>query len=143
MKKATKRFAVEIEENLPTIKGNFQRLEQVIINLIENACQALRDNEQGILISTSFDADHDCVEVKVRDEGAGITPENLARIKDPFFTTKRDAGGTGLGLSISATIIADHQGSLTITSERGKGTTVTICLPVIPRASGPQAKQDP
>lgn len=143
IKKATKRLTVEIEENLPTIKGNFQRLEQVMINLIQNACQALQDNEQGILITTSFDQERDYVEVKVRDDGAGIELENLARIKDPFFTTKRGAGGMGLGLSISATIIEDHQGSLTITSERWKGTTATICLPVIPREGGPQAKQDP
>jgi len=143
IKKATKKLTVEIEENLPMIKGNFQRLEQVIINLIENACQALQDNEQGILITTSFNADRDCVEVKVRDEGTGIAPENIARIKDPFFTTKRGAGGIGLGLSISATIIEDHQGSLAIASEREKGTTSTICLPIIPRESRPQAKQDP
>ena len=133
IKKATKRLSVEIEENLPPIKGNFQRLEQVMINLIQNACQALRDNEQGILITTSFDQERGYVEVKIRDEGAGIVPANLAQIKNPFFTTKRGAGGTGLGLSISATIIEDHQGSLAIASERGKGTTATICLPVIPR----------
>ncbi len=143
IKKATKRLKVEIEENLPTIKGNFQRLEQVMINLIENACQALQDNEQGILITTSFHQEFDCIEVKIRDEGTGIAPENLARIKDPFFTTKRDAGGIGLGLSISYTIIEDHQGTLSITSERGKGTMATICLPVIPRESKVQSKQDP
>jgi len=56
IKKATKRLTVEIEENLPTIKGDFQRLEQVMVNLIQNACQALQDNEQGILITTSFNA---------------------------------------------------------------------------------------
>ncbi|HEC60650.1 MAG TPA: HAMP domain-containing protein [bacterium] len=143
IKKATKRFSFEIEENLPMIKGNFQRLEQVMINLIQNACQALQNNEQGILITTSFAAGRDCVEVKVRDEGAGIAPDNLTRIKDPFFTTKRVDGGMGLGLSISATIIEDHQGSLTIASERGKGTTASICLPVIPGESGSRTKQDP
>ena len=92
-----------------------------------------QDNEQGILITTSFAADRNRVEVKVRDDGAGIAPENLVRIKDPFFTTKRGTDGMGLGLPISATIIEDHHGSLNITSERGKGTTATISLPVIPR----------
>jgi polar amino acid transport system substrate-binding protein len=68
--------------------------------------------------------------VRVRDEGAGIPPERLPHVMDPFFTTKRPSGGTGLGLSVSASIIKDHGGSLSFASAVGSGTTVTLRLPV-------------
>ena len=64
-----------------------------------------------------------------KDEGAGISLENLKHIMDPFFTTKRDSGGTGLGLAISYNIIKDHGGDLTIESEPGRGTIATVSLP--------------
>jgi polar amino acid transport system substrate-binding protein len=65
----------------------------------------------------------------VKDEGAGISPENLKHIMTPFFTTKRDSGGTGLGLAISYNIIKDHGGDLSFESEPGKGTIATVSLP--------------
>ena len=67
---------------------------------------------------------------RLRDEGSGISPENLARLTDPFFTTKRDMGGTGLGLSVSAGIVKEHGGTLEFDSPPGGGTTVTLALPV-------------
>ena len=67
--------------------------------------------------------------IEVVDNGAGMPPEVLQRIKDPFFTTKRDSGGTGLGLSISDGIIQDHKGTMEFFSKPGKGTTVRISLP--------------
>jgi polar amino acid transport system substrate-binding protein len=69
--------------------------------------------------------------VKVQDEGVGIAPEALPHITDPFFTTKSDSGGIGLGLSISSRIIKEHGGTLTFTSEPGRGTTAEIILPVL------------
>jgi polar amino acid transport system substrate-binding protein len=69
--------------------------------------------------------------VEVRDEGIGISPENLKHIVDPFYTTKRDSGGTGLGLSISYNIVKAHGGDLNFTSEQGKGTTVILTLPAL------------
>ena len=66
---------------------------------------------------------------RLRDEGSGISPENLARLTDPFFTTKRDIGGTGLGLSVSAGIVKEHGGTLEFASPPGGGTTVTLALP--------------
>ncbi len=130
VKKSTDRFFVEHGNNLPMVKGNFQNLEQVVINLLTNACQALPDKEKGLFVSTRYDEKEEKIIVEVRDEGIGISPNSLERIMDPFFTTKRESGGTGLGLSISYNIIKDHGGDLKITSESEKGTRAIITLPV-------------
>jgi polar amino acid transport system substrate-binding protein len=102
----------------------------VIINLIQNACQAIKDTEKGLFVSTAFDKDSAAVVVIVRDEGIGIPPEILPHIKDPFFTTKHDEGGVGLGLSISSRIIEEHGGTMDFTSESDSGTTAEIILPI-------------
>jgi PAS domain S-box-containing protein len=128
--KSTSHFSVQYGEVLPMLKGNFHRLEQVMINLIQNSCQALPDIRKGISLSTSYDEKISSIVVKVQDEGIGISPEVLSHITDSFFTTKSDSGGIGLGLSISSRIIKEHGGTLTFTSEPGKGTTAEIILPV-------------
>ena len=128
--KATTHFSVEYGDLLPPLKGNFQRFEQVIINLIQNACQALPNTQRSIFLSTFYDEKRGCVIVKVQDEGMGISADILPRIAEPFFTTKHDFGGLGLGLSISSRIVKEHGGILNFTSEQGKGTTVEIVLPV-------------
>jgi PAS domain S-box-containing protein len=128
VKQSTDRFSVRADEHLPLIKGNFQRLEQVVINLVQNACQALPDRTKGITLSTLRDGDH--VFLRVQDEGVGIAPEDLSRITDPFFSTKHDCGGVGLGLAISSTIVKQHGGTLHFVSEPGKGTMAEVILPV-------------
>jgi len=128
--KATTHFSVEYGSELPPIKGNVQRFEQVIINLIQNACQALPDARRGIFLSTSHDEKRQTIIVNVRDEGMGIPADVLPHIAEPFFTTKRDFGSLGLGLSISHRIVKEHGGSLNFTSEQAKGTTAEIVLPV-------------
>ena len=130
IKNSTNRFSIEYGNNLPSVKGNFQRLEQVIINLVQNACQALPDAQKGILVSVKFDKEKSDIVVSVRDEGTGIPPETLYHITDPFFTTKHDSGGVGLGLSISSKIIEEHGGRMHFDSEIGAGTTIEIILPV-------------
>jgi polar amino acid transport system substrate-binding protein len=110
-----------------------QRLEQVVVNLIQNACQALRARDEAVHVSTSYDRKSQHVNITVSDKGMGIVEEDLLRIKDPFFTTKREAGGTGLGLSISSAIINEHSGRLEIDSLKGEGTTASIILPVAGR----------
>jgi PAS domain S-box-containing protein len=130
IKKSTHRFHADYEEEIPGIPGNFQRLEQVIVNLIENSCQALQNREQAIEISTRFDRSAKMVKIQVKDEGMGMTAETIDKITNPFFTTKRDSGGTGLGLSISARIVEDHHGVLTFASSPGLGTTAVVMLPV-------------
>ena len=131
--KSSNHFEVHYGPDLPNIKGNAQRIEQVVINLILNACQALDNPEQAITVSTRYDADKGIVALEVRDAGKGIDAEHLPRLTDPFFTTKRELGGTGLGLSVSAGIAQEHGGSLQFDSTPGKGTTVTLSLPVVRR----------
>lgn len=128
--KATNNFSYQLGEGLPVIYGNSQRLERVFINLIENACQALTNNIQGIFISTMYDITASQVLIKVKDEGRGIDEKNLKYITDPFFTTRRESGGIGLGLSISLQIIQEHGGTMKFESTPGEGTTVFVQLPV-------------
>jgi len=130
VRKATHRFAADYGDNLPQVSGNGLRIEQVIVNLLINACQALPSPERGIYLKTSFDQAAGLVRLAVRDEGTGIAPEFMNRLTDPFFTTRREIGGTGLGLSISAGIVQEHGGSLSFDSPPGCGTTATLTLAV-------------
>lgn len=130
IRKATNGFTARYAEDLPRVRGNAQRIEQVIVNLVLNACQALPDAQRGITLATSHDREKGCVLLRVSDQGVGIAPEHLSHLTDPFFTTKREDGGTGLGLSVSAGIVKEHGGSLTFDSAPGAGTTVTLALPV-------------
>uniref|UniRef100_A0A831XE68 histidine kinase n=1 Tax=Geobacter metallireducens TaxID=28232 RepID=A0A831XE68_GEOME len=130
LRKATTRFTARYAPDLPQVLGNAQRIEQVVVNLVLNACQALPDPSRGIELETSFDPEGGRVILRVRDEGCGIAPEHLSRLTDPFFTTKRESGGTGLGLSVSARIVKEHGGTLSFESTVGEGTTVTLSLPV-------------
>ena len=131
--KSTRRFSLECGEGIPPFQGNFQKMEQVVVNLITNACQALPDMDKAVRVKTEYDAKTKRIRLTVADEGEGISPENLSKIMDPFFTTKRDSGGTGLGLSVSFSIIEDHQGFLEFSSTEGEGTTAIISLPVLQR----------
>lgn len=127
--KFTENFHVVCSNEIPVIKGNEQKIEQVIVNLIMNAVQALNDGSRGVWVSTVYDPDEKAVVIKVRDEGAGMPDAVLERVTEPFFTTKSGTGGTGLGLSISYSIIKEHNGSLEFSSRPGEGTTVTVRLP--------------
>ena len=127
--KSTNNFTVDYAEDLPDIKGNPQKLGQVFINLLQNACQALPDKTRGIHIKSFFEAERNTVVVEIEDEGTGIPEALQEKIRDPFFTTKR-AEGTGLGLSVSSAIIHDHNGSLHFYSEEQNGTCAQIVLPV-------------
>ncbi len=138
--KSTRLFSVQYNDRLPTVRGNFQQLEQVVINLLENSCQALPDMDRAITVSTSSTAP--CQEarkvcIQIRDQGVGIAPEHLSQIKNPFFTTNREKGGTGLGLSISSRLVDDHNGVLEFQSTPGEGTTTTVLLPAEPGIEGP------
>jgi len=117
-------------QELPAIRGNSQRVEQVIVNLLLNACQALEGKGKRIALATSFESARGVVLLTVHDEGRGIAAQDLPRLTDPFFTTKREEGGTGLGLSVSAGIVKEHGGSLSFGSPPGQGTTVTLALPI-------------
>ncbi|MFC1735284.1 sensor histidine kinase [Candidatus Hydrogenedentota bacterium] len=126
---STKSFAINSVQQLPKVKGNYRRLEQVIVNLLRNSCEALSSNEEEVAVSTSFDEHSNKVVIEVADKGKGIPPEALPHIMDPFFTMKREQGGTGLGLSIASGIVMEHGGTLSFVSEVDAGTTAKLELP--------------
>jgi signal transduction histidine kinase len=129
IKSKTDHFSVEFGKDLPNFRGSSQRIEQVVINLILNACEALRNRNEGIAVTTSYDPASAHIILEIRDQGIGIREEDLPHICDPFFSTKSDLGGTGLGLSISSKIIDDHGGAITFHSCPGGGTTAIVMLP--------------
>jgi len=128
--KSTRHFSVKYAEDIPIFKGNFQRIEQVVINLIQNACQALQDNSKGIIVSTSYQKTQNRIVLTVKDEGIGIADKSLPFIMNPFFTTKRTSGGTGLGLSVSSKIIKEHGGIIEVDSKKGVGTIFNVLIPL-------------
>jgi len=134
-----KYLRVEIEknydENLPVVEGNFANLGQVFINVIKNALQALPNGVGRIILTTSYDSGKDSVAIECRDTGKGIPARHLKDIFKPFFTTKGVGEGTGLGLYISHEIVKKHGGSIDVTSEEGRGTSLTIELPCHRRES--------
>ncbi len=132
IKKHTRHFTVLYAQDLPPIQGIYQRLEQVLINLIQNACQALNNPKDSITVRTYHDLEQQAVCVEITDTGIGIEAEDLLHVTDPFFTTKRSSGGSGLGLSISSSIMKEHHGSLTFESQPGQGTTALVSLSVNP-----------
>jgi len=114
---------------IPLVKCYPQRINQVFMNILINAAQAIEDKGQ-IRISTRADNGH--VDIRISDTGKGIPPEVLPKIFDPFFTTKEVGKGTGLGLSMAHNIIQKHKGTIDVESEVGKGTTVIIRLQTDP-----------
>jgi PAS domain S-box-containing protein len=108
------------------VRGNNGKLHQAVLNLLANAIDAISEEGQ-ITIETKFIKDE--LTITIGDNGCGIPPENLNKVMDPFYTTKPPGVGTGLGLSITHSIIQEHDGSLTITSELDEGTQVAISLP--------------
>ncbi len=130
IKKSTTDFKVKFAPKLPEFQGNFQQLEQLLINLITNSCEALSKKEKQLHITTFWNRESNQVGFSVMDNGDGITKDDMKHIIDPFFTTKREIGGTGLGLSIAYNIIKDHGGELHLDSRLGFGTTATITIPL-------------
>jgi PAS domain S-box-containing protein len=127
---------VEVVQNLaadtPTIYADRQKLRQVFLNLLTNACDAMA---QGGTLTlrigpTTLPSGGRAVQIEFVDTGIGIPKDHLDRVMDPFFTTKGEGHGTGLGLAICRRIVQEHQGSIRIDSEVGKGTTVRLVLPV-------------
>lgn len=119
-----------LPESLPQVRGNGQQLEQVFINLILNALQALSHRDAEVRVRTSLEPEGEFVKVVIEDEGQGMTEEIRQRVTEPFFTTRVASGGTGLGLSICIRIIQHHSGRMEIASQPGIGTQVSVWLPV-------------
>ena len=128
------RLEKELGNNLPKIKGDANQLQQVFLNLITNARDAidiLKKSEGGqITIKSRLSEDNKNIEIQVQDTGCGIAQENIDNIFNPFFTTKSPDGGIGLGLSIAYRIIENHQGRIEVQSKVGAGTTFKITIPI-------------
>jgi len=120
-------FREEFQPDLAMVNGNPDLLQQVFTNLILNARNAMPQG--GVLTVATRTPEAGQVEIRFRDTGSGIPPENLPRIFDPFFTTMPVGKGTGLGLSISYSIVQQHQGTIKVESQVNQGTTVAVRLP--------------
>src|SRR6266567_1198217 len=117
----------EYETEPPPVFGNAGKLQQIFTNLLLNARDAIPDGGRITLRTTS--AEDDSLVVEVADTGIGIAPENVAKIYDPFYTTKGVGRGTGLGLAVSYGIVQEHSGHISVESAPGRGTTFRIALP--------------
>ncbi len=133
------RVEVEVAERLPLLSADPDQVQQVVLNLALNACDAC---ERGGVVRLSAQAEApespgawSGVRVTVRDDGCGIPAESLHRVFDPFFTTKKRGQGTGLGLAVVAQIVRNHGGRIEIESEPGQGTCVTLWWPAVTAAS--------
>lgn len=129
------KHSIEVELELPClpkVAGSANRLEQVIVNLVANAKDAMPDGGK-LKITTSVVEENGqrAVRVSIRDSGAGMPPEILSKAFEPFFTTKEAGKGTGLGLYICSGIVKEHNGSLSVESSAGKGTAFHITIPVM------------
>ncbi|MBN1163048.1 MAG: hypothetical protein JXB45_00580 [Candidatus Krumholzibacteriota bacterium] len=128
-------IALDLADDIPTFMGNSQKIEQVLINLIVNASQAMPEGAKGLITIRTRVEDGDLF-TEIEDNGMGMSQSLLKQIFDPFFTTKRAKGGTGLGLAIAYRIIEEHGGNISVSSNPGKGTIFTIRIPVRPEAAG-------
>jgi signal transduction histidine kinase len=126
---------IDLEPDLPFVRADGSRLRQVVVNMISNAYHALKakpaDSLERKLFRITARRDGKLVRVEFYDNGVGIKREDLSKVFDPFFTTRRETGGTGLGLSVSFGIIRDFGGTINVESEVGKFTRFTIELSAV------------
>ena len=126
------RVEQDLDPGLPRLRGNLTQLEQVVVNTVQNAAEAVGRHTPGgiIRVRTRAEDSGRRVRLSVEDNGGGIPPEVRDRIFDPFFTTKQRSGGTGLGLAITYGIIQQHRGEIEVETEVGAGTVFHFLLPV-------------
>jgi len=123
---------VHLADELPRLWADPDQLHQVVVNLVTNAHQAMRETAppRRLRLSTRYDVKHARICLEVADTGPGIPPEIAVRIFEPFFTTKPSGVGTGLGLSLCKGIVEEHGGTIQTESQPGQGTVFRIALPV-------------
>ena len=129
LRKLNVEIDLDLENDLPTILGNLQSIEQVILNLVINAAQAIEHDSGNIRISTRLQPQDGSIRISVSDNGKGVNPAIADKLFDPFVTDKQEKGGTGLGLSVSYNLIKAHNGTITFESNQGKGATFHVLLP--------------
>lgn len=124
-------FELDVPERLPSLAADADQLQQVLLNLALNACDACSaGGHVRLSASACMAGDTPAVEIRLQDDGRGIAPEHLHQVFDPFFTTKKRGQGTGLGLSVVAQIVRNHGGQVGVESEPGRGTVFTLRWPV-------------
>ena len=120
-------YIAGIDDDELYIEGDYERLKQVFINIIKNSIEAINSNDGYIELNTEIKRDY--IYIMIEDNGIGMTNEDLKKIHEPFYTTKKD--GTGLGVTLSFEIIKAHNGKIIYTSDYGKGTKVEVILPLM------------
>jgi two-component system, cell cycle sensor histidine kinase and response regulator CckA len=135
-----------IQENCGYVNANFTQLHQVIFNLCTNAYQAIKDNKGYIEISLEVRKDaivhgKDYAELTIRDNGCGMDEDTKSRIFDPFFTTKDIGEGTGLGLFVVQSIIDKYEGTISVESKKGEGSTFKVYLPILKEKAGERPEE--
>jgi PAS domain S-box-containing protein len=120
----------KLADDLPDLRGSEDQLQQVFMNLVSNASEAMGANGGVLSIETMHLLREDRLQVNFEDTGCGIPEENIAKLFEPFFTTKKRGKGVGLGLSVVYGIIQEHEGSIYVKSEVGRGTTFQVKLPL-------------
>ena len=129
LRKSSVRVKLELQDGLPPIEGNLQSIEQIILNILINAVQAIDHRQGEIHISTGYQTKDGRVYIRIQDNGKGISTELADKVFLPFITDKQDEGGTGLGLSVTYSLVEAHQGEITYDSDTGQGTAFTVYLP--------------
>ena len=133
IRKAGISLKTALGEGLPSINGNLQNIEQIVMNLILNAVDAIKEtgkDEGTIRVATKLEKRKGTLSISVSDNGMGIDPSISGQVFDPFFSSKQSRGGTGLGLSVTYNLVKAHDGEITFDSEPGKGTTFYVRLPL-------------
>jgi C4-dicarboxylate-specific signal transduction histidine kinase len=121
----------KLDPDLPDLLGSEDQLQQVFMNLVSNASEAMGGGHGGVLtIETRHLLSEDRLQVNFKDTGCGIPEENYPNLFEPFFTTKKKGKGVGLGLSVAYGIVQEHEGSIYVKSEMGRGTTFQVKLPL-------------
>ena len=122
---------LDLAEKLPDIEGNLQNIEQIVLNILINAAQAIEHPHGDITIQTGFNVKDGRVQLQISDNGRGISPAIADRIFLPFVTDKQAQGGTGLGLSVSYSLVKAHGGEIAFENRPSGGTTFTVWLPTV------------
>jgi signal transduction histidine kinase len=138
LRKSGVQLELDLIENLPLIEGNLQSIEQILLNIIINAIQAIDHDHGNLRISTGFQINDGRIYIRISDNGRGISPSISDKIFLPFVTDKQAEGGTGLGLSVTYSLIKAHEGEIIFQSSPGEGTTFNVYLPTLLRREAPR-----
>ncbi len=131
LRKSAVHISLELTDDLPDIFGNQQSIEQIILNIIVNAVQAIDHRQGEIAIRTGFQNNDGRVSINIKDNGRGVSPSIADKIFLPFITDKQSEGGTGLGLSVSYSLVKAHKGEISFETRAGEGTEFTVYLPTL------------